>query len=155
MSTRNDKKKGPGPFTKFAAKTATIAGSPATFLTALTIVAVWACTGPIFQFNDTWQLVINTGTTIVTFLMVFLIQNTQNRDTRAMQIKLDELIRVNPDAQTILLDLEEFSDEELEAIQQSYEKLADKAEKELRKRNVSVVDAISPSTRPAKKKAAK
>ncbi len=118
-----------GLFTRLAAKTSSIAGKPATFILAFGTIVVWGITGPVFGFNDTWQLVINTGTTIVTFLMVFLIQNTQNRDTRALQIKLDELIRTNKGAHKALLDLEELSDEQLLKIQMRYEKLAEEARK--------------------------
>lgn len=102
-------------------------GRPATFMIALGIILVWLVTGPIFDFSDTWQLLINTGTTIVTFLMVFLIQNTQNRDQEALQIKLDELIRSMKGAENSLLDLEELDEEELEEIRKDYLKLAKKA----------------------------
>jgi low affinity Fe/Cu permease len=95
---------------------------------------VWAVTGPMFGFSDTWQLVINTGTTIVTFLMVFLIQNTQNRDTEATQLKLDELIRAMRGAKNALLDLEHLDDEELNRMRESYEKLAERAHNELGRR---------------------
>jgi low affinity Fe/Cu permease len=91
------------------------------------VVVVWACFGPYFQWSDTHQLIINTGTTIVTFLMVFLIQNTQNRDTEALQVKLDELIRVTKGAHLVLLDLEELDDKQLDRIRDIYEKLAAKA----------------------------
>ena len=94
---------------------------------------VWAVTGPLFGFSDTWQLVINTGTTIVTFLMVFLIQNTQNRDSEAIQVKLDELIRLSKGGHNVLLDLEELEDEELDRIQDSYRKIAQRAREELRR----------------------
>jgi low affinity Fe/Cu permease len=101
----------------------TAAGSPVTFAVALLIVLTWAVTGPLFNYSDTWQLVINTGTTIVTFLMVFLIQSTQNRDTQAVQLKLDELIRVTKGAHNLLIDLEELDDEQLEQLRRTYERL--------------------------------
>lgn len=104
-----------------------VTGRPQTFLLAVGVIAVWIVTGPIFGFSDTWQLVINTGTTIVTFLMVFLIQNTQNRDTQAIQIKLDELIRATRGAHNALLDLEELNELELEAFRLRYERLAAEA----------------------------
>jgi low affinity Fe/Cu permease len=99
---------------------------------AVSIVVVWAIMGPMFGFSDTWQLVINTGTTIITFLMVFLIQNTQNRDSEALQVKLDELIRATHGAQNALLDLEELEEEELDRIKAGYEKIAERARGELR-----------------------
>ena len=103
------------------------AGRPATFAISVSVIVLWALTGPIFDYSDTWQLVINTGTTIITFLMVFLIQNTQNRDTEALQIKLDELLRSVENAHTVLLDLEELDDEELKLIREDYLELARKA----------------------------
>ena len=109
------------------------AGRPATFAIAVTVIVLWALTGPLFDYSDTWQLVINTSTTIITFLMVFLIQNTQNRDTEALQIKLDELIRSMENAHTVLLDLEELDDEELKRIRQDYLELARKAREGLRR----------------------
>jgi low affinity Fe/Cu permease len=114
-------------FTRFASWTAGAAGWPSTFVMACLIVLVWGLTGPLFGFSDTWQLVINTGTTIVTFLMVFLIQNTQNRDSKAMQLKLDELIRATKGAHNALLDLEELNEEELNRIRRLYTSLASKA----------------------------
>ena len=108
-------------------KAAHFTGTPACFVIALAIIAVWAATGPIFKFNDTWQLVINTGTTIITFLMVFLIQNTQNRDTEAMQIKLDELLRANRTASNKLLDLEELEESEMDELRKHYEMLAERS----------------------------
>src|SRR5258705_4345974 len=118
-------------FTRAAKWASRTAGRPITFTVALAIILIWAITGPIFKFSDTWQLVINTGTTIITFLMVFLIQNTQNRDTEAIQIKLDELIRALESAHNALLDLEELDDEELYVIRKDYFDLAKKARAEL------------------------
>jgi low affinity Fe/Cu permease len=110
-------------FRKFAHQTSRGVGSPWAFVGAVTIIVAWGLTGPIFHFSDTWQLVINTGTTIITFLMVFLIQNTQNRDAIAIHIKLDELIRALKGARNKLVDLEELSDEELEALHQEFRRL--------------------------------
>jgi low affinity Fe/Cu permease len=119
-------------FTRFAKATSRWAGRPIAFLVAFMVVLVWLATGPIFGFSNTWQLVINTGTTIVTFLMVFLIQNTQNRDSEAMQVKLDEIIRAMDGAHNALLDLEELEEHELDKIRLSYSELAKKAREELR-----------------------
>ena len=118
-------------FQRFAKATARAAGHPTTFGLALLVILTWAVTGPIFQFSDTWQLVINTGTTIVTFLMVFLIQNTQNRDTEAMQLKLDELIRATQGAHNALLDLEELEEEELDEFRKRYLVLASSARRQM------------------------
>lgn len=120
----------PSWFTHFAKKTAQLSGRPATFGLALGTVLVWLFTGPQFGFSNTWQLVINTGTTIVTFLMVFLIQNTQNRDTAAIQIKLDELIRVSR-GHNALMDLEELEEAELEIFRRRYEAMAARARKRM------------------------
>lgn len=120
-------------FTRMAKWASHTAGRPGTFAVAVAVILIWAITGPIFNFSDTWQLVINTGTTIITFLMVFLIQNTQNRDTQALQIKLDELLRSVENAHTVLLDLEELDEAELDSIRKDYLKLAQKAREELRK----------------------
>jgi len=114
-------------FTRLAKSAARFTGRPLCFGLASLIIVAWVVSGPIFGFSNTWQLVINTGTTIVTFLMVFLIQNTQNRDTEAMQIKLDELIRATQGANNRLLDLEELEDRELEGFRDSYEKIAEQA----------------------------
>ena len=111
-------------FNKLAHWTALQAGRASTFALALTVLVVWGVSGPIFQWSDTWQLIINTGTTIVTFLMVFLIQNTQNRDTEALQLKLDELIRANDSARNRLLQLEELPEEEMEHIKKTFIQLA-------------------------------
>jgi low affinity Fe/Cu permease len=114
-------------FTRFARWCSRAAGTPITFAVAVAIVVVWAVTGPLFGFSDTWQLVINTGTTIVTFLMVFVIQNSQNRDSEAIQVKLDELIRSIDGAQNSLLDLEELEEGEIERLRKEYRSLATKA----------------------------
>jgi low affinity Fe/Cu permease len=113
-------------FHSFAKWTANITGRAVTFVLCVAVVVIWAFTGPLFGFSDTWQLIINTGTTIITFLMVFLIQNTQNRDTQELHIKLDELIRATKDARNVLLDLEELDDHELEQLRAAYERLGRK-----------------------------
>jgi low affinity Fe/Cu permease len=118
-------------FNKVAKWTARATGRPATFAAAVSFIIVWALTGPIFKFSDTWQLVVNTATTIVTFLMVFLIQNTQNRDTEALQVKLDELIRATKEAHNAVLDLEELDEDHLDKIRAHYQKLAKEARHEL------------------------
>ena len=114
-------------FTRLSQATAHWAGKPQTFFVALSVIVLWAVSGPVFSFNDTWQLVINTSTTIVTFLMVFIIQNSQNRDTAAMQIKLDELISKIEGAREELMDLEELDEEKIEAIRQEFERRAETA----------------------------
>jgi low affinity Fe/Cu permease len=115
-------------FGVFARKASSVLGSAWAFVVALLIIVVWAITGPTFHYSDTWQLIINTGTTIVTFLMVFLIQNTQNRDAKAVHLKLDELIRALGPARNRLVDLEKLSDDELKALEAEFEKLREKAE---------------------------
>jgi low affinity Fe/Cu permease len=117
-------------FSKFSRAIADFSGRSTAFIMACSLVVLWLITGPIFAFSDTWQLVINTGTTIVTFLMVFLIQNTQNRDSSAIHIKLDELIRAQHGAQNTLLDLEELTQEQLDEIKLKYGKLAQMARTE-------------------------
>jgi low affinity Fe/Cu permease len=119
------------PYSSLAKSTARWCGKPHTFALALGVIVTWIATGPLFGFSDTWQLVINTGTTIVTFLMVFLIQNTQNRDTEAIQVKLDELIRATQGAHNALLDLEEIGQEQLDAFRARYQALAAIAREEL------------------------
>jgi low affinity Fe/Cu permease len=114
-------------FTRLSKRAARFTGSATCFGVAVGIVVAWALTGPLFGFGETWQLVINTGTTIITFLMVFLIQNTQNRDTEAIQIKLDELVRSHRPANNALLDLEELEEEELDELRKSYEALAEQS----------------------------
>jgi len=112
-------------FTRFAQLASHITGRPRCFFLAVSVIVLWALAGPLFDYSDTWQLVINTSTTIVTFLMVFVIQNTQNRDTAAMHIKLDELIRVTEKARDVLLDLEELDESQLESMRRDYERLAE------------------------------
>jgi low affinity Fe/Cu permease len=110
-------------FRKFSAKVAAVVGTPVAFLGALLVILVWGATGSFFNFSDTWQLVVNTGTTIITFLMVFIIQNTQNRDGKAMQLKLDELIRSHKGARTSFIELEDLKDEELGALAEEFKKI--------------------------------
>ena len=122
-------------FTGFAKWTARATGRPSAFMMAASIIVLWAATGPLFGYSDTWQLVINTGTTIITFLMVFLIQCTQNRDAEATQVKLDELIRAIGHAKNELLDLEELEEDDLDEIKQTYQEMAKKARGEGARRN--------------------
>ena len=129
-------------FNKMAQATAKFTGHPVCFCMAITVVLVWAVCGPFFGFSEVWQLVINTGTTIITFLMVFLIQNTQNRDTAAIQIKLDELIRVSV-AHNALMDLEELEEAEIEEFRKKYQKLAAAARKKIK---AGHLDIDSPDT---------
>ena len=124
-------------FARFAKLIARAVGQPGAFGVALGVVMLWAAAGPIFNYSDTWQLVINTGTTIVTFLMVFLIQNTQNRDSEAMHIKLDELIRALDQARNAVLNLEELEEGDLDRIRADYVKLAEQSRDELRQLNRS------------------
>lgn len=128
-------------YSRFAKRAAHFCGRPRVFVVAVAVIAVWVVTGPLFGFSDTWQLVINTGTTIVTFLMVFLIQNTQNRDTEAIQVKLDELIRATKGAHNALLDLEELEEGTLDTFKAKYEALASAARAEL---NRGVQDTGTP-----------
>jgi low affinity Fe/Cu permease len=115
-------------FRVFARNSAVILGSAWAFATAVLVIIIWGTTGPAFHFSNTWQLIINTGTTIVTFLMVFLIQNTQNRDAKAVHLKLDEIIRAIKGARNELVDLEELSDEELKKLEEQFQRLRKKAE---------------------------
>jgi low affinity Fe/Cu permease len=124
-------------FRRFAARVAHGVGHAYTFLAALLLIAVWAATGPIFHWSDTWQLVINTGTTIITFLMVFLIQNTQNRDAKAIHLKLDELIMSIGAARNAMIDLEDLEDAQLEALEREYHNIREKAATELQRRSRS------------------
>ncbi|HEU5125650.1 MAG TPA: low affinity iron permease family protein [Verrucomicrobiae bacterium] len=121
-----------GRFDRFARQSARWTGSSCAFLIAVLVVLTWIVTGPVFHYSDTWQLVINTGTTIITFLMVFLIQSTQNRDSEAVHLKLDELLRATDGAHTALLDIEELSEEQLDEIKRCYTSLARKAIAEVR-----------------------
>jgi low affinity Fe/Cu permease len=136
-------------FRVFAKWAACATGHPMAFVLAVAVIIVWGLSGPMFGFSDTWQLVINTGTTIVTFLMVFLIQNTQNRDTAAMHIKLDELIRAVEGAHNALLDLEEMEDADIDAMRKDYERLANDARQALRKGEVdtNVCEVVSRKAR--------
>lgn len=118
-------------FGAFAVAVSRLSGKPGTFLLAALLVIAWLVTGPLFDYSDTWQLVINTATTIITFLMVFLIQSTQNRDTEAMQLKLDELIRASKGAHNAMLDLEALSDEDRAKVRQRYQELADQARRDI------------------------
>ena len=127
----NTKPNASSAFTCVAQRCSIIAGRPIAFSTAFALIALWLLTGPVFGFSDTWQLIINTSTTIITFLMVFLIQNSQNRDTQAIQIKLDELIRATSGAHVALLDLESLSEEELAKIRKDYGDLAELAREHL------------------------
>ncbi len=124
-------------FRMFAHSVSNAVGTSWAFILAVCVIIVWAATGPLFRFSDTWQLVINTGTTIVTFLMVFLIQNTQNRDAKAIHLKLDELIRSVKQARNSLVDLESMSDEELDKLQEEFKKYHDRAMKKLEKLQVT------------------
>ncbi len=136
-------------FSYFARRLAVLTGRPAAFLLAFSVVLSWALLGPLFGYSDTWQLVINTSTTIITFLMVFLIQNTQNRDTEAIQLKLDELIRATQGAHNALLDLEEMDDQRLEQYKRSYRKLASAARSKLEK---GALDTDSPEVKEFKRR---
>ncbi len=127
MHTPNVSLAGRSWFTRFAQATARLAGRPSAFVGALIVLGSWALSGPLFGFSDTWQLVVNTATTIVTFLMVFLIQNTQNRDSEALHLKIDELLRATRAAHNALLDLENLDEAELDQIRDGYDDLARKA----------------------------
>jgi low affinity Fe/Cu permease len=132
-------------FTRCAKATSRAAGRPWAFIMACALIVAWLISGPYFRYSDTWQLVINTSTTIITFLMVFLIQSTQNRDAEAMQVKLDELLRVTVGAHNALLDLEELEEHELERIRGSYTRLAERARARLRS---GKADTDAPETEP-------
>jgi low affinity Fe/Cu permease len=134
-------------FSSIARRIAVLSGRPVVFLVAVSAVLLWGLSGPLFDYSNTWQLIINTTTTIITFLMVFIIQNTQNRDTEAMQIKLDELIRATQGAHIALLDLEDLEEEQLDRYRRSYEKLARQARERLRSGRL---DTDSPDLKPLK-----
>jgi low affinity Fe/Cu permease len=125
-------------FHKVAQKTSNAVGSAWAFSIAIVIIIIWGLTGPIFGFSDTWQLIINTGTTIVTFLMVFLIQNTQNRDARVIHLKLDELIRVTKSARNHLVDLEDLSDNEIRELEREFQRLRERGDAKRKKANEKV-----------------
>lgn len=120
-----------GSFVKISQKIAEVTGEPYTFIGAACLIVLWALCGPLFGFSDTWQLVVNTSTTIVTFLMVFLIQSTQNRDTEALHLKLDELIRANGNAHLVLMDIEKLGEKEFQSFRKAYDKIAEDARKHL------------------------
>ena len=142
-------------FDRFSKSASAFTGRPSAFVIAVTAIIVWSLTGPIFHYSDTWQLVVNTATTIITFLMVFLIQNTQNRDIAATQVKLDELIRATRGATNALLDLEEMDEDTLERMRQRYERLADAARKraaakrQRRASNAAAARPAAPASSPA------
>ncbi len=121
-------------FRRFSAYISSIVGSAPAFVVAVTVIAVWAITGPMFNFSDTWQLIINTSTTIVTFLMVFLIQNTQNRDAKSIHLQLDELIKSSKNASNAMVDLEDASDDELAKLQKKYSRIHDAISKHVETR---------------------
>ncbi len=129
-------------FHVFARTSSNVLGSPWAFIIAILIIVVWAALGPTFRYSDTWQLIINTGTTIVTFLMVFLIQNTQNRDAKAVHLKLDELIRALTGARNNLVDLEELSDEELKKLEAEFKRLSEKASRTQKKTHGGIREEI-------------
>ena len=128
-------------FSRFASRTATLVGHPYMFLIAVVVLVIWAASGPFFHFSDTWQLIINTGTTIVTFLVVFLIQNTQNRDAKALHLKLDELIRSHVPAHNDMIDIEKLSDEELENLRERYAALCEESDARAKRRKTGTDEA--------------
>jgi low affinity Fe/Cu permease len=135
-------------FAHFSNRTAELAGHYITFILAVAVVMVWAITGPLFHFSDTWQLVINTGTTIVTFMMVFLIQNSQNRDAKAVHLKLDELLRSAHDADNSLIEVEDETDEELAELKQLYEQLCAERD-QLKQRLAEQAERVEQTATPA------
>jgi len=147
-------KSNPTLFSQAAQWTSQQCGRPSSFILACAVIVVWAVTGPVFNYSDTWQLIINTGTTIITFLMVFLIQNTQNRDMTALHLKLDELIRVNEGARNKLLTLEDMTEEELERLKGSFTNLASRAGNELLKEAAGDLAVASDEIEQAQEKVA-
>ncbi len=141
-------------FRKFSQKTSELVGSPGAFFTSVLLLVIWAVLGPIFHYSDTWQLVINTITTVITFLIVFLIQNTQNRDAKALHLKLDELIRSIKGARNSMVDLEELSDEELEHLQEQFKRISEQHAK-ISGRVEEVVEEIKDKKASARKNATK
>ena len=129
-------------FRKFSHKTSEIVGSPWAFIVAVAVIVIWAVTGPVFHFSDTWQLIINTSTTIVTFLMVFLIQNTQNRDATAIHLKLDELLRAVDKARTGLVNLEDLSDDDLAKLQDEFRRIHQSASGSSPEAIIDLVEAV-------------
>lgn len=130
MSNNSNKKKKPALFERFASWVSKAAGTTPAFLGAFFIIVIWAITGPIFDYSETWQLIINTGTTIITFLMVFLIQKSQNKDSMAIQLKLNELVAASEHASNRLVDIEDITEDEMKVIQKYYRKLAELSQKE-------------------------
>ena len=135
----------PGPFVRFSHLVAHAAGKPMTFAAACILILLWAVAGPIFQYSETWQLVVNTATTIITFLMVFVLQNTQNRDGEAMQAKLDELIYALRDADNRFVQAEKLSDEELHALRETLTQQCEQASQELERRGKAKPNAVEPA----------
>jgi low affinity Fe/Cu permease len=138
-------------FEKLATKITCWTGSSAAFGIALTIVVIWGVSGPVFKYSDTWQLVINTGTTIITFLMVFLIQKSQNKDSKAIQLKLNELIAASSHASNRMVDIEDLTEEELDVLRKYYQKLSDISEEEEDIHNSHSIDAASSQSEEKKK----
>lgn len=142
-------------FRRFASKVSQVAGSAGSFMAAIFVIVLWAITGPLFEFSDTWQLVINTSTTIITFLMVFLIQNTQNRDARALHLKVDELLKAEKGARSAFVNIEEVPDSELEKMHQEFRDLHERASQIMEKRGLTISefsDELLTSGRVAPKK---
>jgi low affinity Fe/Cu permease len=135
-------------FSRFASSTAQFVGQPMVFFVAVVMLVLWAVSGPYFHYSDTWQLIINTSTTIITFLVVFLIQNTQNRDAKALHLKLDELIRSHHPANDDLIDIQKLSDEELDALEERYQKIREACEK---RRGGKSIEAAAEQESPKRK----